>query len=181
MRRQCADVARACAASSSAPRFRFVVVGRGLHVDGPFQIERELFGADDRRALRSRAEDQTLQPAFCARSPSFSPSKASTISARAAGSEGRSSGRIAMSENYTKALGFASKTRRFNRRSSAASSPSGPLATTPRDLRSASPIEAPSRASSPREQAARRSAVLKPFVTHQGKQTIPSLRRSLSA
>ena len=41
-------------------------------------------------------------------------SKASTISARAAGSEGRSSGRIAMSENYTKTLGIASKTGRFS-------------------------------------------------------------------
>src|SRR5271165_7966 len=95
--------------------------------------------------------------AICARRSSFSPSKASTISARAAGSEGRSSGRIAMSENYTKTLVIASKTGRFSRRSSAASSPWGPLATTPRDLRSASPIEPPSRASSPREQVARRS------------------------
>ena len=45
----------------AAPEFRLVVVGRGLHVDGPFQIQPELFGADDRRALRSRAEYQTLQ------------------------------------------------------------------------------------------------------------------------
>ena len=104
--------------------------------------------------------------AICARRSSFSPSKVSTISVRAAGSEGRSSGRIAMSENYTKMLGIASKTGRFSRRSSAASSPSGPLATTPRDLRSASPIEPPSRALSPREPEARQSplprAILSP-------------------
>ena len=35
-------------------------------------------------------------------------------------------------ENYTKTLAIASKAGRFSRRSSAASSPSGPLATTPR-------------------------------------------------
>jgi hypothetical protein len=62
MRRQRADVAPGLAPlRSRRVRFRFVVVGRGLHVGGPFQIERELFGADDRRALRSRAEDQALQ------------------------------------------------------------------------------------------------------------------------
>ena len=87
--------------------------------------------------------------AICARRSSFSPSKASTISARAAGSEGRSSGRIAMSESYTKTPGIASKTRRLRRLSSAVSSPSGPRATTPRDPRSASPVAPPSRASSP--------------------------------
>ena len=62
MRRQRADVAPGLAPlRSRRVRFRFVVVGRGLHVGGPFQIERELFGADDRRALRSRAENQALQ------------------------------------------------------------------------------------------------------------------------
>src|SRR6516225_122868 len=42
-------------------RFRFVVVGRRRRGGRLFQIQRELLGADDRRALRSRAEDQTLQ------------------------------------------------------------------------------------------------------------------------
>jgi hypothetical protein len=42
--------------------------------------------------------------AISARRSSFSPSKASTISTRAAGSLGRSSGRIAMSKSYMKTL-----------------------------------------------------------------------------
>src|SRR5208282_5391063 len=104
--------------------------------------------------------------AISARRSSFSPSKASTISASAAGSLGRSSGRIAISESYMKTLRIASKTRRLRGLSSAASSPSGPPATTRRDLRSASPVAPPSHASSPPEQEARRSllprAILSP-------------------
>ena len=42
-------------------QFRFVVVGRRRRVGRPFQIQRELLGADDRRTLRSRAKDQALQ------------------------------------------------------------------------------------------------------------------------
>jgi hypothetical protein len=62
VRRQRADVAPGLAPPRSRRvRFRFVVVGRGLRACGPFQIERELLGADDRGALRSRAEDQALQ------------------------------------------------------------------------------------------------------------------------
>src|SRR5208283_6086792 len=63
----------------------------------------------------------------------------------------------AISKSYTKTPGIASKTRRLRQLSLVASSPSGPPATTPKGLRSASPVAPPSRASSPPEQESRRS------------------------
>jgi len=62
MRRQRADVALSLAPLRlRRVRLRFVVVGRRRHVGGSVQIQRELLGADDRRPLRSHAEDQALQ------------------------------------------------------------------------------------------------------------------------
>src|SRR5947209_4101809 len=64
---------------------------------------------------------------------------------------------MAMSESYPKVPGMVSEPRRLRRLSSAASSSSGSPATTPRDLRSASLVAHPSRASSPPGSGARQS------------------------